>query len=36
MKTEESTLLVRNCLKLFGAFLLKLLDKFLPTFEKKR
>ena len=32
---EESTLSVRNCLKLFGALSLKLLDKFLPTFEKK-
>ena len=34
LKMEESTLSVRNCLKLFGALSLKLLDKFLPTFEK--
>ena len=36
MKMEKSTLLVRNCLKLYGALLWKLLDKFSPAFEKKK
>ena len=35
MKMEESTLLVRNCLKLYGALSLMLLDKFSHTYEKK-
>ena len=35
MKIEESTLFVRNQLKLYWALSLKLFDKFSPTFEKK-
>ena len=35
MKTKESTLLVRNCLK-FGSLSSQLLDKFSSTFEKKK
>ena len=34
-KIKECTLLVRKCLKLYGALSLKLLEKFSPTFEKK-